>query len=741
MPTKSTEDELVVKEVAVTIPQGPSFTIATDAASDDPVTADYLRGVPYHPAFLDLMLQLVRPGQTVIDVGAHIGTFALTAAAAGCRAVAIEGSSRNCDLIRRSAALNGFSDMAIYNVIAGERPGIGRFCPHGPWGYVDLGNNGSSGTEMRAASVDEIMEELKLSPGDVALVKVDVEGSEVEVLRGMASLLCTPNAPPVLFESNGLGLERYRHRPYHLKQMLHGAGYSIYRIGDYTLSRFGVDDVEVESCIDYLAIKGTLPPLDRWAVIPPRTIDQTIEMALHYGRLDHETFRGWVATALQDAPAAIRSDSRIVDLLGELVNDPKPFVRERTRWWTPMRSTRAARQSAALKVFHLTTWNDKCGIADYAENSVRHLDERGVTNSVFPLSVKAMRWMPQSELAEVFSKFLEQCEGFDLVHIQHEFSFFRGPGQFLDSCRQFSRVLAGLKKKGIPVVVTFHSEPEFHPLNHTRNAWIKAKSRWLTWRYYLAPYFRGKNAFKAITHTRKSRFTMIAGGFDAQNVKVISMGHVKRELPALSQNPAEAKRRLGLPEDAILLSIFGFVSYYKGHVWATEALQKLPPKYYLAIIGGGHPDAEADYTIDGMLQTWQKQNPGRLIITGYANRETIDLYHAATDICLAPYIPCNLSSSAAVTWAISSGKPVIGSRIPAFREINEEAECMALVTPGAVHELRWQIQKVSSDSELREKLVRNARQFAARHCWSEVAAKLETMYRELVPAGARKTNG
>ena len=78
-------------------------------------------------------------------------------------------------------------------------------------------------------------------------------------------------------------------------------------------------------------------------------------------------------------------------------------------------------------------------------------------------------------------------------------------------------------------------------------------------------------------------------------------------------------------------------------------LKLLPKNYILAVIGGRHPDARADRTLNNMLCAVQARSE-RLIITGYADRETIDLYQTATDICLAPYLPeFNVSASAALT--------------------------------------------------------------------------------------------
>ena len=111
------------------------------------------------------------------------------------------------------------------------------------------------------------------------------------------------------------------------------------------------------------------------------------------------------------------------------------------------------------------------------------------------------------------------------------------------------------------------------------------------------------------------------------------------------------------------------------------------------------------------------------------------MYHAATDICLAPYIDDKLSSSAAITWALTSGKPVIASTIRAFREINETIPCMLPVTPKCEMELAWQIQRLAADPEQQRQLVENARRYAREHSWDEIAKRVVRIYGEI--AGSR----
>ncbi len=58
---------------------------------------------------------------------------------------------------------------------------------------------------------------------------------------------------------------------------------------------------------------------------------------------------------------------------------------------------------------------------------------------------------------------------------------------------------------------------------------------------------------------------------------------------------------------------------------------------------------------------------------------------------------------------LASGRPVIASRLPVFREIGEDGDCLVLVSPNAPLELAEAIRGVVDDAEKAKRLVTNAR--------------------------------
>jgi FkbM family methyltransferase len=145
------------------------------------------------------VLRYVRPGDVVLDVGANIGTFSLLAASRGGRVLAFEPNPTAGRRLEENVRLNGMTEVRLRAVAVGARSGRARFTTG-----LDLMNhmvqdaNGDS-VEVALTTLDREAEGV----GHVALVKLEAEGYEREILDG-ASTLLTQSAPPAwLVEVNG----------------------------------------------------------------------------------------------------------------------------------------------------------------------------------------------------------------------------------------------------------------------------------------------------------------------------------------------------------------------------------------------------------------------------------------------------------------------------------------------------------------------------------------------------------
>ncbi|MGH8001399.1 MAG: glycosyltransferase, partial [Brasilonema sp.] len=396
-----------------------------------------------------------------------------------------------------------------------------------------------------------------------------------------------------------------------------------------------------------------------------------------------------------------------------------------------------------------------CGIANYTNNLIKHLDQHDIYNQVYPINRLEQKYLSLQEIDQYFSSFCQEAKNFDLVHIQHEYGFFHGSHPFGKSIDIFHEILKKLEKQKKKVIVSFHTDPIFVKPIYTvllqRNKdGISQSLNSLKWKLKIAPFFqKNQHRFTALVHTKRSRLEFLKSGFSSDAIKILKHGVTKRDNDHLLNQPTEInKAKLNLPPDSKLLSIFGFVSHYKGYRVAIEALNYLPDNYYLAVIGGVHPSAGYDPTLDQILKVVELQQipqPGsslflklkdnikdRVVITGFVDFDRLNLFQGATDICLAPYIDSSLSASGALTWSLTSGKPIIASKIPAFQELNEEADCLALATINAPNELAWQILNLAGDAQLSEHLVRNALNYAEENSWENISSALIYVYKNVL---------
>jgi FkbM family methyltransferase len=135
----------------------------------------------------------IAPGDLIYDVGAHFGTYTLIGVARGgpqTRVVAYEPCDLTRQYLTRHLRWNGAeSQVLVRPLCCGSAVGSATFFhrPGRPEGINGLlPQDGLTPTTVRMTTLDREVEELKLVP---ALIKIDVEGAELDVLKGAARVL------------------------------------------------------------------------------------------------------------------------------------------------------------------------------------------------------------------------------------------------------------------------------------------------------------------------------------------------------------------------------------------------------------------------------------------------------------------------------------------------------------------------------------------------------------------------
>lgn len=153
----------------------------------------------------------VRPGERFLDIGANVGIYTLAAAhrvGPNGRVYAVEPHKPNAVSLMRNVLRNGLQDRVdVLTVALSDQRMIATF------NYKDLAAS-SAGSQLGATNVSG--KEFKVAASEVVLglsvdelieikamaaphhVKIDVDGIELPILRGMAALLASPQRPRTL---------------------------------------------------------------------------------------------------------------------------------------------------------------------------------------------------------------------------------------------------------------------------------------------------------------------------------------------------------------------------------------------------------------------------------------------------------------------------------------------------------------------------------------------------------------
>jgi FkbM family methyltransferase len=140
----------------------------------------------------ELIKKLVRPGMTVVDVGANIGYYTLLSAkivGESGLVLAFEPEPRNFALLRRSVEINSFSNVRMYQQILCDKEGMVTLYlsdPTSPDAHSITQRDGRHGLEVSSITLDALS--ASLNNRKIDFMKIHV-GAEPMILRGAKRLL------------------------------------------------------------------------------------------------------------------------------------------------------------------------------------------------------------------------------------------------------------------------------------------------------------------------------------------------------------------------------------------------------------------------------------------------------------------------------------------------------------------------------------------------------------------------
>lgn len=170
--------------------------------AEDDMIVQWIRrtGRKFEPATTPWMLEQMDDATgAYVDVGASTGWFAVPFAKRGHKVIAFECNARSAARLKVNCDLNDVA-IVLHEVAASDRNGTAVFT-HNP--RLPLTSGGSlehvaanrANETVPCATLDSLVDE------PVALLKIDVEGHEIAVLRG-AERLVTESRPALVLEAN-----------------------------------------------------------------------------------------------------------------------------------------------------------------------------------------------------------------------------------------------------------------------------------------------------------------------------------------------------------------------------------------------------------------------------------------------------------------------------------------------------------------------------------------------------------
>ncbi|HYY71612.1 MAG TPA: FkbM family methyltransferase [Nitrososphaeraceae archaeon] len=152
-----------------------------------------------------------KQGDIVIDIGANIGRYTIISSkrvGTKGKVVAIEAHPGNFEILNRNIKLNQLTNIIPLNYAAySKETKIKLYVPDEESGYTIyhtlMERTGKKFVEVNANTLDYLLQLNQIRQEEVNWIKIDVEGAELEVLKGATNMLSKSKDIALLIEVHG----------------------------------------------------------------------------------------------------------------------------------------------------------------------------------------------------------------------------------------------------------------------------------------------------------------------------------------------------------------------------------------------------------------------------------------------------------------------------------------------------------------------------------------------------------
>jgi len=363
-----------------------------------------------------------------------------------------------------------------------------------------------------------------------------------------------------------------------------------------------------------------------------------------------------------------------------------------------------------IKVDMVTTWNNKCGIAEYTRLLCEELENK-IEFNIYPNYgvelikrdepyVKKRLWHSCFE-GDIINLIQElKKSNSNVVHIQFNFGFFK-----LTDIEKIIEELSSIKK----IIITYHSTKDV-VISKDKISLKQIKS--------------SLNKVKNIVHQQEDAILLESFGIEKKNISITPLGQIKYT----ERDKKEILKKIGINRSLILGS-YGFILPQKGIKENILAIKKLKEKYpdvlyILACAIHENPMSE-EYYLECKKKVKENDLEENVVfVTEFLPNDESMVLLQACDILLMTYLPTNESASGAIRFCVASLRPIITTKQDIFKEFKE---CVYQIESNNIQEIVTAIEALNDNSD-KEFLIKKMKEQIEKTSWENVGEKYYDLY-------------
>ena len=208
------------------------------------------------------------------------------------------------------------------------------------------------------------------------------------------------------------------------------------------------------------------------------------------------------------------------------------------------------------------------------------------------------------------------------------------------------------------------------------------------------------------------------------------------EISQTKIKPEQAKEKLGFAKNDFVITIFGFLAWYKGTDWLVNTFSEYLEKnrksnFKLVLTGGPNPNhLNKEYYLKYLeqIKSVVKRHPGKIKLTGFIKEKEIPLYYRSSDLLVFPY-RTSMSSSGPLAIAFTNQRPFLVSRSLAdILETNDITHCLKklgltkkeLSFPLEKKSFWKKVKNIQANSQKKGKIIQLGKEITLKREWSKI---------------------